>query len=98
MSSSGDSVTTCRRFSRGCRSSGTKTRDLSEQYRETRRKPICFFIELCFKSILHFNNREDLSNFALVQMTRRVNIENLPWFVFIPVSHLLIVVFGFLLE
>jgi hypothetical protein len=31
-------------------------------------------------------------------MTRRVNIENIPWFVFVPVSYLLVVAFGFLLE
>jgi hypothetical protein len=33
-----------------------------------------------------------------VQMTRRVNIENISCFLFVPVSSLLVVVFGFLLE
>jgi hypothetical protein len=31
-------------------------------------------------------------------MTRRGNIENVSWFVFVPVSYLLVVAFGFLLE
>jgi hypothetical protein len=31
-------------------------------------------------------------------MTRSVNRENIPWFVFVPVSYLLIVALGFLLE
>jgi hypothetical protein len=31
-------------------------------------------------------------------MMRRVNIENIPWFVFVPASYLLVVAFGILLE